>query len=276
MGKGPGLFSDIGQKAQDLLTRDYNYDQKFTVSTYSEAGLGFTSTGVKKGELFSGDIGTQYKYQSATVDVKVDTNSNICTTVTVDEIIPHAKAVFSFKIPDQNSGKVDLQYLHDHAGFKSSIGLTPTPMVEFSVAVGSDDFAVGGEASFDSGSGTFTKYNAGIGVTKPEFNASIVLADKGDTLKASYMHTVNPATKTLVAAEISHRISTSENTFTVGSSYALDHLTAMKTRLNNHGKLGALLQHEWMPKSLVTISGEFDTKALHKTPKIGLALALKP
>jgi len=30
------------------------------------------------------------------------------------------------------------------------------------------------------------------------------------------------------------------------------------------------------PKSILTISGEFDTKALDRTPKFGLALALKP
>ncbi|KAK9285548.1 hypothetical protein L1049_024743 [Liquidambar formosana] len=41
MSKGPGLFSDIGKKAKDLLTKDYSSDQKFTVSTYSEAGVGF-------------------------------------------------------------------------------------------------------------------------------------------------------------------------------------------------------------------------------------------
>lgn len=137
-------------------------------------------------------------------------------------------------------------------------------------------FTVGGEVGYETASGLFTKYNAGIGVTKPEFSAAVILADKGDTLKASYLHAVNPLAKTYVAAEISRRFSANENTFTVGSSYALDPITTVKTRLNNHGKLGALLLHEFMPKSLISLSGEFDTKALDKSPKIGLALALKP
>lgn len=79
-----------------------------------------------------------------------------------------------------------------------------------------------------------------------------------------------------MAAEIAHRFSKNENTFTVGGLYELDTLTTVKARLNNHGKLAALLQHEWRPKSLVTLSGEVDTKSLDKTAKIGLALALKP
>ncbi|XP_057842380.1 mitochondrial outer membrane protein porin of 36 kDa isoform X1 [Cryptomeria japonica] len=276
MGKGPGLFSDIGKKAKDLLTKDYNYDHKFTVTTYSETGLAFTSTGLKKGESFLGDLKTEYKYQNATVDVKVDTNSTISTNITLDQFVPHAKTVFSFKIPDQKSGKVDLQYLHDNVGLSSSIGLTPTPIAEFSAALGTGEYSLGGELAFDTASGAFTKYSAGVGVSKPEFSAAVILTDKGDTVKASYIHLVNPVTKTTVAAEITHKISKNENTFTVGSSHFVDHLTTMKTRVNNQGKLGALLQHEWRPKSLITISGEVDTKALDKNAKIGLALALKP
>lgn len=63
MSKGPGLYSDIGKKAKgelnrfffvidsispiiliicfvlDLLTKDYNSDQKLTVSSYSTTGV---------------------------------------------------------------------------------------------------------------------------------------------------------------------------------------------------------------------------------------------
>lgn len=37
-----------------------------------------TSGALKKGGLFSFDIGTVYKYKGTTIDVKVDTNSNVC------------------------------------------------------------------------------------------------------------------------------------------------------------------------------------------------------
>ncbi|KAJ9672774.1 hypothetical protein PVL29_026125 [Vitis rotundifolia] len=48
MSKGPGPFTDIGKKAKDLLTRDYISDQKFTFSTYSNAGVSIVSIAVKK------------------------------------------------------------------------------------------------------------------------------------------------------------------------------------------------------------------------------------
>lgn len=82
--------------------------------------------------------------------------------------------------------------------------------------------------------------------------------------------------RTAAAGEITRRFSTNENTFTVGGSVAVDPLTVVKMRLNNHGRLGAVLQHELIPKSVLTISSDFDTKALDKTPRFGIALALKP
>lgn len=100
--------------------------------------------------------------------------------------------------------------------------------------------------------------------------------DKGDTIRASYIHHLDQLKKSAAVGEITRRFSTNENTFTVGGSYAVDNLTVVKTKLNNHGKLGTLLQHEIIPKSILTISSEFDTKALDKTPKFGVALALKP
>ena len=99
--------------------------------------------------------------------------------------------------------------------------------------------------------------------------------DKGQTLKASYVHSVNPFHS--VAAEMTHRFSSLENSFTIGSSHAVDPFTVVKTRFSDNGKAAMLYQHEWRPKSLITFSAEYDSKATHAAnPKYGIALALKP
>lgn len=100
--------------------------------------------------------------------------------------------------------------------------------------------------------------------------------DKGQSVTASYFHTVRPLTNTTVGAEFTHSFSSNENTLTFGTQHSLDLLTTMKARVNNYGKASALLQHEWRPNSLLTISGEVDTRAIEKSAKIGLAVALKP
>ncbi|KAF2316238.1 hypothetical protein GH714_041579 [Hevea brasiliensis] len=259
MGKGPGLYTEIGKKARDLLYKDYQTDQKFTITTYSPTGVAITSTGVKKGDLFLADVNTQLKNKNITTDVKVDTDSNLFTTITFDEPAPGLKAILSFRVPDQRSGKywVDTQ-----------------PIVNFSGVIGTNVASLGTDLSFDTQTGNFTKCNAGLSYSNADLIASLTLNDKGDSLKASYYHIVNPAHT--VGAEVSHSFSTNENTITVGSQHALDPLTTVKARVNNLGRVSALIQHEWRPKSFFTLSGEVDSKAIEKSAKFGLALALKP
>ncbi|KAB1211656.1 Mitochondrial outer membrane protein porin of 34 kDa [Morella rubra] len=276
MGKGPGLYSDIGKKARDLLYKDYQSDHKFIITTYSPTGVVITSSGTKKGDLFLADVNTQLKNKNITTDIKVDTNSNLFTTITIDEAAPGLKTIFSFRVPDQRSGKVELQYLHDYAGISSSVGLTANPIVNFSGVIGNNLVALGTDLSFDSKTGNFTKCNAGLSFSNADLIAALTLNDKGDTLSASYYHSVNPQSNTAVGAEVTHSFSTNENTITLGTQHALDPLTTVKARVNNFGKANALIQHEWRPKSTFTISGEVDTRAIEKSAKVGLALALKP
>ncbi|KAK2657979.1 hypothetical protein Ddye_011031 [Dipteronia dyeriana] len=276
MVKGPGLYTDIGKKARDLLNKDYQSDHKFTITTYSPTGVAITSTGTKKGELFLADVNTQLKNKNITTDIKVDTSSNLFTTITVDQPAPGVKAILSLKVPDQRSGKVEIQYLHDYAGINTSIGLTANPIVNFSGVIGTNLLSLGTDLSFDTKTGNFTKCNTGLSFCNEDLIASLTLNNKGDSLNASYYHTVNPLMNTAVGAEVAHSFSTNENTITVGTQHSLDPLTTLKARVNNAGKASALLQHEWRPKSFFTISGEVDTKAIEKSAKVGLALALKP
>ncbi|KAL2335554.1 hypothetical protein Fmac_016767 [Flemingia macrophylla] len=238
--------------------------------------IAITSSGTRKGDLFVADVNTQLKNKNITTDVKVDTDSNLFTTITVNEPAPGLKTIFSFRVPDQRSGKVELQYLHDYAGISTSVGLTANPIVNFSGVVGTNVFALGTDLSFDTKIGELTKFNAGLNFTKDDLVASLTVNDKGDALNASYYHVVNHLTNTAVGAEVTHRFSTNENTLTLGTQHALDPLTTVKARVNNSGKASALIQHEWRPKSFFTISGEVDTKAIEKSAKVGLGLALKP
>ncbi|KAL9240884.1 hypothetical protein vseg_015055 [Gypsophila vaccaria] len=276
MAKGPGLYSDIGKKARDLLYKDYQSDHKFTLTTFTSNGVAITSTGSKKGELLIADVSAKLTNKNITTDFKVDTNSNLLTTITVDEPAPGLKAIFSFKVPDQRSGKVELQYLHEYAGISTSIGLTANPIVNFSGVIGNSNLALGTDLAFDTASGNFTKCNAGLNYTNSDLIASLNVNDKGDTLNASYYHIVSPLSNTVVGAELNHSISSNENTLNIGTQHALDPITLVKARVNNHGKATALIQHEWRPKSLVTFSGEVDTRAIEKSAKVGIALALKP
>ncbi|KAL5709979.1 hypothetical protein ACHQM5_020596 [Ranunculus cassubicifolius] len=269
----PCFFSDGGGWENIIKVHS---DLSFTVSlTCHGCYRAITSSGTKKGELLWADMSTQIKNNNITTDIKVDTNSRLITTVTVDEPTPGIMAIFNAVIPDQSSGKVELQYQHDNAGIFTSIGLTTNPIVNFSGVIGTNLVALGSNVSYDTASGNFTKCNAGLSLTNADLVASLTLNDKGDTLNASYYHIVNPFTFTAVGAKVSHNFSKNENTFTIGTTHSLDLLTSVKAKMNNSGKVSALLQHEWRPKSLITFSGEVDVRNIEKSSKVGLALALK-
>ncbi|CAI9780789.1 unnamed protein product [Fraxinus pennsylvanica] len=276
MSKGPGLFSNFGKKAKDLLTRDYLSDHKLSVSTYSESGVALTTSTVKKGGYSSGDVAAQYKYNNISTEVKVDTESNISATFTVAEIVPSSKTIATVKFPNYESGKLEFQYFHPHASLTAAVGLNQSPPLDLSVTLGTPTFALGAEAGYETTLGKLTKYTAGITVTKPESCASIILGDKGDTIKASYIHYLDQLKRSAAVGEITRKFSTNENTFTVGGSYSYLPECLHFMKLNNHGILGAVLQHELIGKSVMTLSSEFETKALDKTPRFGVALALKP
>lgn len=79
-----------------------------------------------------------------------------------------------------------------------------------------------------------------------------------------------------MAAEMVHKFNTYENSFSIGSSHAVDPLTTVKTRFMNTGKAAFLCQHQWRPKSFITLSAEYDPKSISAPPKVGIAVALKP
>ncbi|KAB2619492.1 mitochondrial outer membrane protein porin 2-like [Pyrus ussuriensis x Pyrus communis] len=274
--RGPALFSAIGKRATDLLNKDYNTDQKINITTYTETGLALNSGLANRGGLSSGDVAAQYKYKNVALDVKADTQSNVSTVLTVTDILPSTKTIASIKLPDYKSGKLEVQCLYEQASFTTAVGLNESPAVDFSATIGTPAIAFGAEASFLTGSRVFSKYNAGVSFTQHDSTASVILADKGDSLRASYLHQLSRLNGGAVVGEVNRKFSTNENTLTVGGSYVVDSETVVKARLNNHGNLGALLQHQLTPKSSLTLSAAFDTKALERNPNLGLALSLKP
>ncbi|KAE9588465.1 hypothetical protein Lal_00002802 [Lupinus albus] len=274
--KGPGLFSDIGKKSRDILTKDFNSDHKLTISSSTNNGFDLNTTLVKSRGLSSGDVSTKFKYKNNTVHVKVDTESSVLTTFTIPDIVASTKTIASVRLPDYNSGKIEVHYLHDHAAFTTAVDLNNSPVVDFSATIGTPGIAFGAETSYSTSIGNFTKYNAGMCLRMPTSNASVILADKGDSMKVSYLRQLDSLNGGAAVGEISRRFSTNDNTLTVGCSYVVDRRTLVKAKLNNHGNLGALLQHELANKSFLTISGAFETKALERSPKFGFSLLLKP
>nr|AFK40114.1 unknown [Lotus japonicus] len=259
---GPVPFSDIVKRERDILNKDYNSDHSLTISSSTTSGLNLSSTLVKSRGLSSGAVAAAFKHNNKTLHFKLDTDST--------------KTVASIRLPYYDSGKIAVQYLHHHVALTGAVGLNRSPDVDFSATIGTPSIAFGAETSYSTSAGKFTKYNAGLCFQMPSSNAPVILADKGDSMKVSYLRELERLNGGAIVGEISRGFSKNDNTLTVGCSYVVDSQTVVKAKLNNHDNLGALLQHELTHKSFLTISGAFETKALEKNPKFGFSLLLKP
>lgn len=70
---------------------------------------------------------------------------------------------------------MELQYQHEYAGISTSLGLTATPVVNFSGVIGNNALALGMDVSFDTAYGNFTKCNAGFSYYNTDLVASLTV-----------------------------------------------------------------------------------------------------
>ncbi|KAJ4893779.1 Mitochondrial outer membrane protein porin 3 [Raphanus sativus] len=243
MGKGPGLYTEMEKRPEEMGSARKEYE------FLSEIGLSSHNLGNHVGGKRLGNGPVVSTLNPANYQVK---NKNFTANINVASYssdIPGLKAIIV-------SAKVELQNLHPHAGICTSVGFTVNPIINLSSVIGTNLLALGTDVSFDTESGNFKHFNAGVSFSKDDLVASFTLNDKGERLDAPYYHVVNPQWLEL--------------------STLLDPLTAVKARVNNAGIANALIQYEWRPKSFITISGEVYSKAIEKRVKVGFALALKP
>lgn len=73
------------------------------------------------------------------------------------------------------SMQLEVHYFHHHVTFTTAVSLKQAPTVDFSATVGTPSIAFGAEAGYDTTSSTFTKYTAGVSVSKPDSCASVIL-----------------------------------------------------------------------------------------------------
>ncbi|XP_008236314.1 PREDICTED: mitochondrial outer membrane protein porin 2-like [Prunus mume] len=273
--KGPPCFSEFGQKAKGLLTSGYSRSQNFSFTTHSDGGVKITSTAAKKGGCSTAAVAGAYTYKNANFDCRIDTDSKITGTLILNaKFLSSTNTSASFSLPDYQSSKLRVRIRQEYAALSTSVALNKSPAITFSAAVGSSSIALGMETEYKTASSSFSKCSAGIYMKSLNSDASIILANKGDLLTASCVLYLNKQKKHAAVVEFTQKLSTKRNTLTVGGSYAVDHQTVVKARLDDHGEFKTVIQYNVRPKSCLAISGEFNTRALDKIPKIGLALSL--
>lgn len=233
-----------------------------------------TIKSVKDGEKLAGDIKLSKSFCPAfNMDVNVTSASKVSLTGTMPNLYPGLKATVAGSLPDHSSGKLTLDYAVPHLNTKTVIGLTSSPALNFSATTGANGVVAGADVAYDTAKSALTKWSLGLGYMASDYKAGLILADKGDTLKASYCQTLDSSQS--VGCEVVRKLNSDSTSFNVGYSKALDTGAMLKMRLASSG-MGALsYQFSPAPKTSLTLSGQFDTMNLDKNTKLGMSLDAK-
>lgn len=237
MKKQPGVYSDIGKNATDILYGDY-IRQSPIRSRYNWL-----------------DWGLFFKCQ-------------------VSDIAPGLSSLFKLSLPDQKSNKVEAQYMNNHFGVAAGISLAKSPELSLSGAAGIGFFSIGAEVSFDTATKT-AACGAGLGFDTDIFAASLTLTDNADTLRAHCYQQILPLTSTGVAAEVAHRFTRNRTTLALGAQHCLFPFMMIKARVASDGSVGALVRNTIFSALSLSIATEVNPMDAANTAKVGFTIAFE-
>mmetsp|Transcript_35749 Transcript_35749/g.43153 ORF Transcript_35749/g.43153 Transcript_35749/m.43153 type:complete len:272 (+) Transcript_35749:88-903(+) len=268
-------FANIGQVAKDILTGGFQYDHKVTVATKTAGGATVTCGGKKKGEGISGDVKVAHSLvKGVLAEGTITSAGKIDAKMAMDEVAPGLKCSVSASIPDKDSGKLSFDYGKSDYGVKGDVGLRGSPKVDLSAAASFSPYLLGAAIAYDSAKGSLTKYDAGVQYKTSDFTAALLIADKLDTVKVSYVQSVNKETS--VALEVCRKLSKGTTSIALGGSQKLAGGAVTKASLNNTGVISLLYQQDLRSNTVGIASACFDAKNLDKSAKVGLELKVKP
>lgn len=199
---------------------------------------------------------------------------NVSATATVADVAPGLAVSLTGSLPDVAAAKLGLDYVRPHLTAKANVGISSTPKVELSATSGVKDVAFGASAAYDSAKGAVSTWSAGASLTRPDFQASAVLLDLGQTLKLGYAHNVDAAT--VAGAEVTRALDGgAETVFAVGYGKRLASGALAKVRAESTGLTSLLYEQELSPLSRLALCSQFDATNLDKPPKVGVNIALR-
>lgn len=244
----PVKFGDIGKSASDLLKADYS-PFSLEVNSQTVNGVKFTAN-VKKSDAtksdFTGDLkakyfdaanGVTFNYSFST-DKKLTAKAEVADTL-IKGLRVDAEA--SIKADTASKGvKIGLGFKEPHINTNASIDVLNDKLpVSFDAVVGYEGFNLGGETTYEAGKGTVAAVKLAASFAQPDYAFAVHAVGGGrfdfNSVSASYYHQVN--NQLAAAAKVSYDLQKSNTTLAVGTNYAVDSSSSLKTTLDTNGKL---------------------------------------
>ncbi|KAH7307645.1 hypothetical protein KP509_22G070500 [Ceratopteris richardii] len=276
VGKKPGLFTDIGKKAKDLLQKGFSTGHMLFFSHVTSTGMCLSTNSIMSEGLVVGTVSSSFKGGGVSSNISFSTLNQVTSETTYEDLIPGLKISLSATVPDaKNLGNAEIVYQHDWVAFTAlSKGLKVKPVIECTANFGSPRLCVGGSLSYDSANNAVTSTIGGIGYTAAPISLGLLCNMKEHGSLSLYcLHEFTSNTSWALNLDLSRDKKISD--MTIGAWHKLNSQTSIKAKVNKEGILSALLEHELKP--LVSVGLCVGLRCLpsdKEKPSIGLAVTV--
>jgi len=272
----PPLFTNFGKNADDLLSKKYGNKKEFKVKTLADGGqLTFESTvnfndktGAYNGSLKASQRSVEYGIGEAELDTTGKAKASFEFTRLFKGLIVKLTGT------EKPNAQLDADYRQENVAVSASLVASPKPSVVLtdSIVVGVDGVSVGANVVYDATNQQVVDYNAGVEYEQPSFVATVKTADRSESVLASYFHKLD--TQLAVGGRLGYNLTSGDRTLHLGSTYAFDANTVVKTKFNTDGVVEAAIEQRLAnPSLLYGLSTKFDVSAKSTTPQeFGLSL----
>lgn len=274
----PPKFKDVAKSANDLMSNDYCFDQKFKLKTKTTNGVELTSELTMKPKAVSAKLTSKFTpFQGISVDkLCVTTAGRFITEATLKD----AMEGMSLKVKAEDganqapAGELCVDYKSDNLVVNSSVDVVDGPTLKGAATFSYEGFIFGGQlkynTAFDKDAGaSLDDYNAAVAYKGADYTASV-----NTTKKASQYH-VGVHHKVSKDVEIATTYAHSSKLLSIGGIYKFDDATKFQGKVASTGIVSMNCIQQVRPKVKLIASAQVNAKDFSSdSHKFGLQLIL--
>lgn len=281
--KHPGLYSDLGKKSSDLLTKEFPDKVKLEVKTKTNNGVSFEGNITRNPDhSVYGLFNPKYKHgaHGLTVGVSVDTKRALKVEATAEDLVPGLKTTLTGHA-DSESLTFDAEYKHEYLTLGGSVNvLSPKGnKVTASSVFGYEGFAVGLQAEY-----VYDKWQNINGVasyTHPDYVGTLFARVNThaatNVLGLTFHHRFSNRATIATEASLDVNKSSESPKIVVGGSYDLaDSPTTVKGKVDTEGRVSLSYAHRLNKYARLILGSSINTNNFSASGNhtFGLTLAI--
>jgi len=295
MGKEhPGLFSDLGKRVSDLLTKEFPSEKQENKLAWkgqasNDVTLETTLLQRKDGSIL-GTFAPKYKHKdwNTTFSADINTKREVKAEVAVEDLlnVEGLKTTLTGNSRgSENFGTLGVEYKHELATVTASVdyGKATGSTVKASAVIGAQGIALGASSEyFFGGESELKELTTVLSYSSSDFDITafgkiLNLNDEDrNELGASYFHKINKDWQVGSEAVFETANTDIKPKLTFATQYQLQNDTILKAKFDTFGKLGLSYQQKYNRNAKLTISTTLDTNNLggKNSSAFGFSLSL--